>query len=160
MADLVDDLVAQWAQCRPQLDVSSLQVVGRLLRAGAELQARRERALRPHGLSPGDFDVLATLRRSGGELRPTELSHSCLITTGAMTTRLDRLESAGLVTRHPAADDRRSLVVHLTPRGRQILDAALEDVLAAHERYLAPLRDRDRARLIEGLRALSVPTGG
>jgi DNA-binding MarR family transcriptional regulator len=159
--DHVDRLVTQWRDQQPGLDVTSLEVVGRVLRAAAHVERAREAALAPHGLSLGDFDVLATLRRAGGRtgINPRELAGSALITSGAMTSRLDRLEASGLVERHPDPVDRRAVRVRLTAAGREAVDSALTDVLAAHEDVLEPLTRRDRDAVASALRKLLLACG-
>lgn len=160
-ADYVDRLVSAWRQRDPELDVSSLEVAGRLLRAAIHVERAREAALLPHGLSLGDYDVLATLRRMSGDsgVNPKDLSGSALITSGAMTSRLDRLESAGLVERRPDPSDRRGVQVHLTAAGRRTADRALADVLAAHEELLAPLTPRERDTAAGALRKILLGRG-
>lgn len=159
--DHVDEIVELWKRREPDLDTTSLHVVGRLLRVAAEVNRVREQALEQFGLTVGDFDVLATLRRASGPegLNAKHLSRSALITSGAMTTRLDRLERAGLVERRPDPDDRRAVLVRLTGQGQQTAGDAVRAVLRAHDEYLVDLPDRDRDRLVSALRKL-VPRGG
>jgi DNA-binding MarR family transcriptional regulator len=158
--DHVDRLVELWRVRQPSLDVSSLEVVGRVLRAAQYVERAREAALSAHGLSLGDFDVLATLRRAGGSgVNPKELASSALITSGAMTSRLDRLQTAGLVERSPDPADRRAVRVRLTAAGRQAADRALADVLAAHEHLLEPLTRRERDAAATALRKMLLARG-
>lgn len=154
--DHVDEIVELWKAREPELDTASLHVVGRLLRVAADINRVRERALEPYELTVGDFDVLATLRRTSGPegVNAKHLSRSALITSGAMTTRLDRLERAGLVERRPDPDDRRGVLVRLTGQGQRTAGAAVQAVLRAHDEYLAALPDRDRDRLVSALRKL------
>jgi hypothetical protein len=93
--DAVDRITAQWRTERPDLDSSPMEVIGRITRASVLIQRELERVFALHGLAGGDFDVLATLRRSGTPVTPGELSRSTMVTTGGMTKRLDRLESLG-----------------------------------------------------------------
>lgn len=154
--DHVDRMAAEWATAAPDLDVSPLDVAGRLLRLAAHLQRDIDAALATVDLSFGDFDVLNTLRRAGGSdgLNPTALARTALITSGAMTTRLDRLEGRGLVERHPDPADRRGAIVRLTPDGRTRAEVALDLVLAADRRLLAPLTPRQTQTLVPLLRHL------
>jgi DNA-binding MarR family transcriptional regulator len=101
MADQVDRIQAQWARERPDLDVGPQGVIGRLHRLANHLTAQLCVVYERFGLSEGEFDVLATLRRAGEpyELAPGALAEHTMVTTGAMTKRLDRLERNGLVTR-------------------------------------------------------------
>lgn len=154
--DHVDDIVDLWKAREPDLDTGSLHVVGRLLRAAADINRVRERALAQFRITVGDFDVLATLRRTSGPagLNAKYLSRSALVTSGAMTTRLDRLERAGLVERRPDPDDRRGVLVRLTGQGHQVAGDAVQAVLHAHDEYLAALPDGDRVQLVSALRKL------
>ncbi|MEU8899787.1 MarR family transcriptional regulator [Nocardia sp. NPDC048505] len=155
MTDHVDRVLAQWETQRPDLDVSPMAVLGRLSRlsqlAGAELR----KTFAAHGLDPASFDVLATLRRNDPHpLTPTELTRSAMVTSGAITQRLDRLEERGLVTRSRSDSDGRGVRVALTAEGHALIDAALPDHVATEERLLAPLTPAQRARLAGTLRTL------
>lgn len=153
--DRVDALIDEWKAERPELDAGAMAVVGRILALGRALEARAGAVLKPYDLHYTDLDVLATLRRGGRPYRrtPTQLRESVLITSGAMTACLDRLERNGLVERHPDPDDRRSSAATLTRRGLAVVDAAIEvrfreasDALrvltAAEKRQLAALLKR------------------
>jgi DNA-binding MarR family transcriptional regulator len=144
--DQVDRMLQAWAERDPQLDASALEVAGRLLLCAAYLERALVAALRPFGLSFGDFDVVNTLRRRGDPegTNPGDLARSSLITTGAMTSRLDRLERAGLITRSPSPSDRRAVLVRLTGRGERLAEQALHAVIAADEEFLEPLGPRQR----------------
>jgi DNA-binding MarR family transcriptional regulator len=154
--DHVDQMVEAWAAAEPRLDVSPLEVAGRLLRSAALLEREIEAALRPLDLSFGDFDVVNTLRRRAdpGGTNPKVLADSALITTGAMTTRLHRLERSGLVERHPDPEDGRAVRIRLTAAGEERARAALAAVIDADRRFLSPLAGDDRTAVIAGLRRL------
>lgn len=126
-ADTIKRIVGQWSRERPDLDSSGFEVVGRILVLAEYLKRRVGAALEPLELSLWGFDVLATLRRQGEpfQLTPTELSQATMLTSGAMTNRLDRLETAGLVRRDRNPDDRRGVHVVLTARGRDLVDKAI-----------------------------------
>jgi DNA-binding MarR family transcriptional regulator len=154
--DPVDRILAQWAEQRPDLDVSPMGVIGRLSRASRLVDAELRRTFAAHDLDAASFDVLATLRRAGPDdgLTPTELMRSAMVTSGAITQRLDRLEARGLVTRSPRAADGRGVLVALTPAGRELIDRALPDHVATEHRLLAALDTGQRAALTDALRAL------
>jgi DNA-binding MarR family transcriptional regulator len=154
--DHVDQMVEAWAAADPDLDVSPLEVAGRLLRGAALLEREIEAALHALGLSFGDFDVINTLRRRAdpGGTNPKVLAESALITTGAMTTRLHRLERVGLIERHPDPVDRRAVRIRLTAAGLDRARVALNAVLEADRRFLSPLTAADRSSLAAGLRRL------
>jgi DNA-binding MarR family transcriptional regulator len=156
MRDHVDDLTDQWARERPELDTSALRLGARVLRL-ERFVARRVRAdLEAVGLHDGEVNVLAALRRSGPpyELTPTELYQSLLVSSGAMTNRIDRLEQAGYVRRIPDVADRRRTRVALTERGRETIDAAMDTHLEGLEALFAPLDEDERRQLEDLLRRL------
>lgn len=156
MADHVDMVLAQWAAQRPDLDVSPMAVIGRLSRLARVVDTRLGRTFAEHGLDRASFDVLATLRRSDPphRLTPTALMGSSMVTSGAITQRLDRLAARGLVTRTPSAKDGRSQEVSLTPEGHALIDRALPDHLATEQAILAPLDASARAGLAATLATL------
>ncbi|WP_211323331.1 MarR family winged helix-turn-helix transcriptional regulator [Amycolatopsis palatopharyngis] len=156
--DAVDRMIAEWARRDPDLDAGALHVVGRLLLSADNIQRELVSALRPLGLSYGDFDVVNTLRRLGQAdgTNPKDLARSALITSGAMTARLDRLERLGLVERRGDPGDRRGVLVRLTERGEQLAERALAAVLAADEEILEPLDSAQRDTLADMLKRLLV----
>lgn len=154
--DGVDRILGQWATERPDLDTEAMGIFGRifrLARAGGDATAA---AYARSDLTRGDFDVLATLRRSGTDrpLSPSALSATLMLTSGGMTQRIDRLERAGLVRRSPDPADRRALRVSLTERGAQVVDRAVEDGLAAEQRLLAGIPPERRREVDAMLREL------
>jgi DNA-binding MarR family transcriptional regulator len=154
--DHVDALVAQWREQRPDLDLAPMATIGRLGRLHALASARIESVLREHGLGIGEFDVLAALRRAGEPfaMAPSALARLVMLTAAGMTNRVDRLVAAGLVEREPDPDDRRSVVVRLTPEGRTLVDAAVTDHVANEARLLEPLSERERETLDRLVRKL------
>ncbi|MEU1972879.1 MarR family transcriptional regulator [Microbacterium sp. NPDC019599] len=124
--DRIAQIQAAWQRERPDLDVSPQGVIGRLHRVALELTERLTAVYAQHGLSEGDFDVLATLRRAGApyERAAGELADHTLVTTGGLTKRVDRLEARGLVERRVEASDARRRVIRLTPAGRALIDEA------------------------------------
>jgi DNA-binding MarR family transcriptional regulator len=156
--DGVDAIIEQWNRERPELDHSPIGVVGRISRLARELEQRLEPVYREHGLEPGWHDVLATLRRSGPpyELRPSELTGTLMLTSSGTTKRLDRLEQAGLVERAPDAQDRRGVLIRLTAKGRDVIDATTEAHLANERRLLAALSAAEREQLAGLLRRLQL----
>ena len=147
--DHVQHIVDQWSQERPDLDASPILVIGRLHRVGLALTTELVRVYSAHGLGEGDFDVLATLRRGGPpyELTPSDLVEQTMVTSGAVTKRLDRLEGAGLVERRVSGDDRRSRIVALTPAGLELTDRVVPEHLANEARLLEPLTAAERVTL-------------
>jgi DNA-binding MarR family transcriptional regulator len=158
MTDHVDGVLDQWAHERPDLDVSPMAVAGRVSRVARLFAAETARTFSAHGLDHASFDVLATLRRAGPPyaLSPTALTRSSMVTSGAISQRLDRLEARGLVVRRPRPTDGRGTDVALTDEGRALVDRALPDHLATQERLLAALSGEQRGELAALLRELLV----
>ncbi|MFB2555401.1 MarR family winged helix-turn-helix transcriptional regulator [Herbiconiux liangxiaofengii] len=147
--DRVSSIQEEWRRERPDLDVSPQGVIGRLHRLAARLTAELVPVYERFGLGEGEFDVLATLRRAGEpfERAPGELAQHTMVTTGAMSKRLDRLEAAGLVVRRSAGGDGRRRVVALTADGRRLIDEAFAAHMENEARLVATLGERDRRDL-------------
>ena len=156
MADHVDTILDQWAAERPDLDVSPMAVLGRLAAAARLVDVRLRDNFARHGLDGAGYDVLATLRRSGEPYRltPGELMRTAMVTSGAITQRLDRLEQRGLVRRSAAENDARSVHVTLTATGSALVDQVMPGHLATEQDILAGLSQRQRRDLADGLRRL------
>ena len=156
--DTVDQLMVDWTRERPDLDARGLGITGRISLLGKVLAREDKRALAPLGLAPWACDVLLALRRQGPPYRltPTDLRKVTLLTSGAMTTRLDRLEEAGLVLRSLDSNDRRSFQVELTDQGRELADRALEARLGMVETLLTPLSAEESQAAAGLLRKLLV----
>jgi DNA-binding MarR family transcriptional regulator len=154
--DDVDRIVAQWAIERPDLETEAMAVFGRIYRIARAVGDRQEAVYAEFGINRGEFDVLATLRRSGEpyQLTPTELCDTMMLTSGGMTGRIDRLERRGLVRRSQHPSDRRALVVTLTAEGRAIVEEAVSAGLAAQREVLERLPAKSRAQLAILLRDL------
>lgn len=147
--DPVGALVHQWRQARPDLDFDAMATIGRLGRLHVVAGRAIEQVFQEHGLSIGEFDVLAALRRSGApfEMTPTALSRLLMLSPAGMTNRLDRLEAAGLIARRPDPVDRRSSIISLTADGRTRVDAAVSDHVANEEQLLEGLSAAERQQL-------------
>lgn len=158
MKDRIDRILAQWKRERPDLNVRPMGLVGRIQRAAAALRPRLDATHEASGLQGEAFDVLASLRRAGSpyQLSPTQLYREMMLTSGAMTNRIDRLEESELVARRPDPHDRRGTLVRLTPRGKALIDTATTAHVANEERLLAALSAREQQQLTELLRKLLV----
>ncbi|MFE9173609.1 MarR family winged helix-turn-helix transcriptional regulator [Streptomyces kebangsaanensis] len=158
--DAVDAIIDQWAAVRPDLDTAGMEVFGRIFRLSRAMGERMEKAYAPYGVSRGEFDVLATLRRSGAPhtLSPRQLSATLMLTTGGMTGRLDKLEGAGLLRRSPDPHDRRGLQVTLTDKGLRLIDEAVGAGLAAQTEALSALDTERAGQLADLLRELLAGT--
>lgn len=151
-SDHVDHLIDQWAEVRPELDTRALRVSARVVRLQRFLDRRVAEVLARFGVTEGEINVLATLRRAGppNELTPTELYRGLLLSSSAMTNRLDRLEERGLVRRIPDVADRRKIRVALTDAGRTLVDEAI-DVHTQHMAEELGMLDEAERLQLEGL---------
>lgn len=158
MRDEVDDLSEEWARERPDLDLSPVAVFSRLGRLSRHLDLARRDAFTRHGIESWEFDVLAALRRAGKpyELSPGRLLRETLVTSGTMTNRVDRLAARGFVERNPDPEDRRGVLVRLTPEGKQAVDGAFEALLEAEATFLTELSESEQHQLADLLRQLLV----
>ncbi len=149
-------IVDQWAHERPDVDATPMHVIGRVSRLAADLDPLLAPIFVAHGLGDGEFDVLATLRRAGEpyELSPGDLGASMMVTSGAVTKRIDRLERSGLVTRRVSDVDARARLIALTPEGRRIVDQAIVEHMDNESRLLAGLTAADRTALADLLRKM------
>jgi DNA-binding MarR family transcriptional regulator len=154
--DPVDAIIEQWAEVRPDLDTTAMEVFGRIYRLTRAVGDRMDKAYATLGIGRGEFDVLATLRRSGEPytLSPRELSATLMLTTGGMTGRLDKLERAGLLRRSPDPHDRRGLHVTLTEQGLDLVDRAVGAGLAVQTEALSALNTEQADQLAGLLREL------
>jgi DNA-binding MarR family transcriptional regulator len=156
--DHVHGVVEQWNRVRPDVDVSGMAVIGRITRLEKLIRPRLDVVFAQHNLQIWEFDVLATLVRDGAphQLTPGALLESMMITSGAMTNRIDRLEERGLVKRIANPDDGRQVLVALTKKGQKTLDAALVDHAANELDILAGLDEHQKRQLEDLLRVLCV----
>jgi len=160
-ADSVDRLLDQWRHERPELDVAGLGLAVRIEMLAKLLQRTTAETLSEIGLKPWEYDVLSALRRQGPpyELPATGLAKASLLTSGAMTTRIDHLEGQGLVRRTADPKDRRGVRVGLTAKGVRFVDNAIEARFATAANNVASLTVRERAALERGLRKLLLALG-
>jgi DNA-binding MarR family transcriptional regulator len=154
--DPVDKILTQWARERPDLDVTPMGIIGRISRVERLIDEQMKAVCSKFNLERWGFDVLASLRRSGKphRLTPTQLYNSLMLTSGAMTNRIDRLEAAGLVERLQDPADRRGVLVSLTKDGLKLIDKAVTAHMVVEEAMLASFSCNDREKFAELLRTL------
>ena len=145
--DDIDRIVAHWNRERPELDVSPMALIGRLGRLRENIAREQDKVFARFGLNSAGFDVLATLRRHGAPyaLSPGALMDSMMITSGTVTNRIDQLEKAGFVSREVNPEDRRSMIVALTPQGLMLIDEAVTAHVENQHRLVAHLSAEERA---------------
>ncbi|UGQ12884.1 MarR family transcriptional regulator [Yinghuangia sp. ASG 101] len=161
MEDSVDWRLNQWRTERPDVDPSPMGVVARIQRACRLLERELRDNFAAHGLQLWEFDVLGTLRRSGPpyQLTAGQLVDSSMVTSGAITNRIDRLVARDLVTREVDPHNRRSVLITLTEAGRELIDTAVVDHVDLEARLLAKLSARDQDHLAGLLRKLLTSLG-
>lgn len=154
--DAVDDILEQWSEERPELDTASLGVVIRVMSLHRDFARQADEALLPLQLELFEYDVLSALRRQGRPyaMQATALAKSTGLSSGAMTNRIDRLESRGLVRRRPDKHDRRAVVVSLTSAGQRTINKAIQLRLVAADDSLNGITPRERQQLAALLRKI------
>lgn len=154
--DVIDELVAEWTIQNPDVDAEPMLVVGRILRVANLLQTEVSRELKPFGLHYTDFDILATLRRKGQpfELTPSQLAASVILTSGAMTAAIGRLEKAALVKRTRDKVDGRSRRVKLTAKGIRLVDKTIGIRFRLARANLKGLTDSESSKLGQLLKTM------
>jgi DNA-binding MarR family transcriptional regulator len=158
--DAVDRITSQWSAVRPDIDVSPINVIGRVSRLSRLVDRRLGENFARYGIEAWMYDVLATLRRSGEpyELTAGDLVRQTMVTTGAITNRIDRLEQRGLVER-ASADDRRKVIVRLTRQGLDVVEEVVVDHMATERQILADLSPRQQHDLAHLLRKTLLALG-
>jgi DNA-binding MarR family transcriptional regulator len=153
--DQLDRMLDQWRRERPEIDAEGMALVPRVIRLAHLYDREMARVSRSFGLKPGWLDVLSALRRIGPPHRmsASQLARWVLLSSGAMTNRLDRTEEAGLVRRLPDPSDRRGVLIELTPRGREVIDGAIDAHLALYDQLVGSvLSTAEQRRFIELMR--------
>lgn len=147
--DAIDKVVEQWATEKPDLDTQPMAMMGRLMRIAKYMESEVAKLHKRYDLKLGEFDVLATLRRSGQPYRltPSALIDSMMLTSGAMTNRLDKLETKGLIAREHSQADRRSVTVQLTDQGLTVIDKLMQEHVAVQANLVAGIGAKQRDQL-------------
>ncbi|MEQ1754955.1 MAG: MarR family transcriptional regulator [Micropepsaceae bacterium] len=156
VSDHIDDVYAQWQRDMPEIGTNGARILARARRLTLLVRPEIEAVFKSFELDTGEFDVLATLRRSGAPyaLRPTELYRALMISSGGLTDRLDRLKARGLIRRRPSEEDKRSELVELTALGRKKIEAAFVADMAVENRLTAHLSPGEHEELCRLLRKL------
>lgn len=154
-SDFVDRFAVEWRRSRPEIDAAGVAGLLRVLRLAAHLDRELALLCADQGLKPGQFQVLAALRRRDPQpLTATELAEAAILTSGAMTPILDKLEAQGMIRRQADDADRRARRITITPKGRGIIDRALDQRMARHRELTGLLDGEERAALAAILRKL------
>lgn len=155
-ADAIERIRAQWRRELPELDTGTMATIGRILRVQFLAEPAIRRNFGEHGLDPGGFDVLATLRRSGPpyKMTPTQLYRELALTSGAMTHRMDMLERAGLIERTADPTDRRGVLAGLTRAGRSLVEQAIRTHMQVEAELAAGLSKAEQEQLARLLKKM------
>lgn len=161
-SDHVDWLVAQVRRERPDLDFEQIELIGRITRLNAHVDAQIKKSIAGYGLRVGELTLLITLRRAGApfQLTPTALHRSMMVSSAGTTRRLDALERRGLIARSPDPSDRRGTLVGLTAEGRRLVDAAWAEHLEKDRWIFDVLADEERHTLANLLRKVLLGVEG
>lgn len=152
--DDIDVISAQWQQLGLDTDFDALQIIARVLRMAKMVESSVAKLHRQFALKQGEFDVLAALKRSEEPaVTPSQLYQTMLLSSGAMTSRLDRLEKKNLIKRQHCTQDRRSIKVSLTKEGERLIDEAFPAHFHLAETLLSSMSDKDKGQLANLLRA-------
>ena len=157
--DVLDEVVDEVRREFPALEVVGLPITGRIMRLAHHLERRRAALLADYGLTVADFDMLATMRRKHADEHPMnvrELQRSSMLSSGGTTKRLDRLERAGFVERRSDPDDRRGVLIALTPEGHALISEAVPMITRDESDLVASTitADATRERVADALRSL------
>ncbi|WP_394126758.1 MarR family winged helix-turn-helix transcriptional regulator [Vibrio hepatarius] len=147
--DAIERVVEQWAKEKPELDTEPMAIMGRLMRIAKYMETEVAQLHKRYDLKLGEFDVLATLRRSGEPfcLTPSELIDSMMLTSGAMTNRLDKLEKKQLIVREHSKEDRRSVTVQLTQDGFILIDKIIEEHAAVQAKLVKGMNTNQKKQI-------------
>jgi DNA-binding MarR family transcriptional regulator len=154
--DWIDRVVERWSSLEPGVDFNAYLVTGRIARISTHIARRQEEVFGRFGLNRGEVGVLSALRTAAPphELSPTQLFKGLMLSSAGMTSRLDRLESRGLVARKADPSDRRGILVQLTPKGGELVDSAVAANTEEEQDLLAGLGPREVEELARLLQAL------
>jgi len=154
--DHIDELQSDWKKQRPDLDSKPMGVVLRIQALAKILGDQTTNKLQHFDLQWWQYDVLSTLRRQGEPflMAATELADSTMLTSGAMTNRIDRLEEKKLVRRVKDKNDRRRVLVQLTKKGLKLIEKASEARFEVATDALKSLSIRQRNTLSNLLRQM------
>ena len=155
--DHVDKIIEQWRQERRHLNTKPMATIGRIMRLSVVFSREMEKTFKVFGLNFSSFDVLATLRRSGSPyaLSPGELIESTMVTSGTMTNRIDQLEKNGLVQRLQSKNDKRSILISLTEKGFDTIDAAISKHVETQQKLTTMLSKKEQESLDVLLRKMT-----
>lgn len=147
MTDHVSHILQQWLKHKPELDCSPMGILGRVDRMSKFASTLVDQTIFQFDLSRIEFDILATLRRSDTALTPTQLYQDTLLSSGAMSTKLELLVKKGWLVRRPSPNDRRSCTVELSELGREKIDTVLTHHVENEHRILDCFSEKEQKQM-------------
>ena len=156
--DYIDRLLQKLVDANAPLDLEVEGIVDRIGHIHKRLRVALKETLAEYGLTPEDWSVLTPLylRSLGRSASPGALARDLELSSGAMTSRLDRLEQLGLVRRLPDPDDRRGVRIEITDAGREAWDAAAEVQGRKEAFFASTLTKKEQQALNALLRKLAL----
>jgi DNA-binding MarR family transcriptional regulator len=144
--DTVDNLLVQWGEERPDLDISALGISVRVDILAKHWQRATSASLKTLGLKLREYEVLAALRRQGEpyQMPATMLAKSALLSPGAMTIRIDQLEKKKWVKRRVDPTDGRGVLIGLTQNGLKLIERAIETRINVADQAVSSLSNKQR----------------
>ncbi|HDC2546552.1 TPA: MarR family transcriptional regulator [Salmonella enterica] len=153
--DFVDNLIQEWLDAFPSLNLNGLPVIARIVRMSHYISQFVDSNLARYNLNVGEFEVLAALARNPDlQLSPKELQKKILISSGGLSNRINRLEEKKYIVRIPDPSDRRGVIVRITPEGRKLTLEAVVTHVAIEETLIQELDIEDREQLAGLLKKL------
>jgi len=156
ITEIIDDTMATWRAVRSDLDFDAMEIFLRLSSVTRVVAEQAGARLREIDLTLSEFDVLATLRRNGpsAALTPSHIAHVAMVKPSGLSSRLARLEDAGLIERTLDPDDRRSWLISITTRGRRVVDRAIEILVEVTDDSIGtvdPVLQKSVRRFVDGV---------
>lgn len=124
VSKVIDATVESWSTVHPDIDFAGMGVLLKLTALAHGLNHNASMMAESCGITLGEFDVLATLRRNGpgAKLTPSFIAEVALVSPSGLTHRLTQLENAGHIERHSDPSDRRSFLISITKSGAELAD--------------------------------------
>lgn len=154
--DFVDRARQGWESSHPDLDVSSIEVMGRIGRIGALAAHHAGRALQSAEITRAEFDVMCTLARGNGPLRASEVTAATMLSSASTTKNAERLVQRGLIERLPWERDGRVVLMQLTTKGEALIDREFPRFLETDAAMLAGLTVKEQTQLATLLRKVAL----
>lgn len=154
--DKIDVAIALWQKERPDLSTQGKTIVGRIIYLQNIILEAVNTAFKPLKLNAGEYAVLCTLRVSGAPftLSPSQLLKLLLLSSGGLSNLLERMEKKELIKRMADSQDRRAVAVMLMPKGKKLVDKAMEIHTEIEQSFSKKLNHAEQKQLASLLKKL------